>query len=316
MKHETSITYLLIALFFLSQIFGLFLIQHDAQQVVYNQEAGTLEVNYEQTAIGPRPEVRGAGSLLYILLGVGIGTIILLLLIRVRLGKKIWVVWYLIAIIIALTVTFGAFFDPLIALIFAIILGLLKIYYRNFFVHNVTEILMYAGISLLFAPLFDVLWMIVLLVIISLYDMYAVWRSKHMVQLANFTSSSQLFAGLLVNYKKQKGKVALLSKVKKTNTTTAQHKNTMVGVRQAVLGGGDIVFPLLFAGVVFNYLLITGMSKAAAFSYTLFIPVFTTLALYLLLYRSKKGKFYPAMPFLSLGCFVGFGLMQLLILLM
>jgi len=38
----------------------------------------------------------------------------------------------------------------------------------------------------------------------------------------------------------------------------------------------------------------------------LLIPILCSIALTLLLLKGKKKKFYPAMPFLSIGCFVGF----------
>ena len=40
--------------------------------------------------------------------------------------------------------------------------------------------------------------------------------------------------------------------------------------------------------------------------HAVFVVLFTTLALALLLIYSKKDKFYPAMPFIAVGCFVGY----------
>jgi hypothetical protein len=44
----------------------------------------------------------------------------------------------------------------------------------------------------------------------------------------------------------------------------------------------------------------------------LIIPVAATIALTILLLMSKKNHFYPAMPFISIGCFVGYGVAMLL----
>ena len=44
---------------------------------------------------------------------------------------------------------------------------------------------------------------------------------------------------------------------------------------------------------------------------TLIITLFTTIALLLLFLLSKKDRFYPAMPFLSAGCLLGYGVMLL-----
>ena len=73
-------------------------------------------------------------------------------------------------------------------------------------------------------------------------------------------------------------------------------------VKTAVLGGGDMGFPLLFAAVVQR---VYGASA-------LVVPIFAGIALLLLLLASKKDRFYPAMPFLSAGCFVGLGVALLL----
>ena len=85
----------------------------------------------------------------------------------------------------------------------------------------------------------------------------------------------------------------------KTSTEKVQRKN-------AILGGGDVAFPLLFAGVVMESLIVQGLSKAGAFYQSLIITATTAIALALLFFFAKKDKFYPAMPFISAGCFIGY----------
>jgi len=317
MKHTTKITYLLLGLFIVSQFLGLFLIQHDAKLTTVNIDGvNETVVDYVETAVGPRPELQGLGSLIYIVAGVAIGTLLLLLFMRLRSGIKIWTVWYFLAASIALTVTFGVFLPAIIAFLLAILFAYAKIKYKTFLIHNITEVLLYAGIALLFAPLFDILWMIVLLLLISAYDMYAVWKSKHMIKLAKFTSKSQVFAGLLINYKKEKTKTQIIHKQLPKPPESLKNKKHSSKTNQAVLGGGDIIFPLLFAGVVFSDLFLQGFTKGTAFLLTLFIPVFALLALFALFKYSKKNKFYPAIPYLTMGCLIGFCFLQILLLLL
>ena len=59
-------------------------------------------------------------------------------------------------------------------------------------------------------------------------------------------------------------------------------------------------------------LVIGGMAFTTALYHTLIIALSVTIALSLLMFLSKEGKFYPAMPFLSLGCFVGYGAVWLI----
>ena len=127
--------------------------------------------------------------------------------------------------------------------------------------------------------------------------MYAVWTSKHMVAMAKFQTDSNVFAGLHIPYK--------LGSLKKPKGPTKTIK-----VKSAVLGGGDIGFPLIFAGVVMKELMITN-TLVTGFLITLIIPLFATIALTFLLIKAQKDKFYPAMPFITAGCLLGYAIVLL-----
>jgi presenilin-like A22 family membrane protease len=103
-----------------------------------------------------------------------------------------------------------------------------------------------------------------------------------MITLAKSQTQSKVFAGILIPYSLKKKKV--------------DHPEKKIPGKIALLGGGDIAFPLLFAGVVMKQM---GMWQA------LIIPFFALLGLGALLFFAKKDKFYPAMPFISGGCFLG-----------
>ena len=69
-----------------------------------------------------------------------------------------------------------------------------------------------------------------------------------------------------------------------------------------MLGGGDIGFPLIFAGVIL---------KEFGLKYSLIIPFFAMLGLAFLLWWGDEKKFYPAMPFITVGCFLGLAVVEL-----
>lgn len=299
MKHELAVTKLLIFIFILSQLVGLFLLTKNVDIVITEDGYG---VSYDETAIGERPNFEGIGSLLYLSIGIAAGTIALLLLIKMRFGKKLWKLWYGLAVVVSMTLALGVLVSSTIAFVLAVILAYLKIYRSNMITHNLSELLMYAGLAILLVPLFDVFWASIMLILISIYDAIAVWKSKHMIELAEFTTESNLFAGLLVNYKEQKGKTSILMKHKETTPVKSKKQS---GHRQAILGGGDIVFPLLFSGAVLNWLLELGYTKQYAFGLTLIVTLGVTSALTYLFFTAKKDRFYPAMPFISAGCFLG-----------
>ncbi|MBU4492958.1 MAG: hypothetical protein KKA61_01170, partial [Nanoarchaeota archaeon] len=102
--------------------------------------------------------------------------------------------------------------------------------------------------------------------------------------------SSRVFAGLSIPYKMPKKEAK-------------KKAGRVEKIKTAILGGGDIAFPLIFAGVVM---------KNVGFLTSLIIPVFVSAALLILLIKSKKDRFYPAMPFLTMGCLVGYGFILLL----
>lgn len=321
MKHNVPVTFLLILIFFVAQLFGLFVLSYAS--TVNHTEEGTVSVDYGSTAVGDRPELEGPGSFLYVVFAIAFGTILVLILRKFK-KVKIWRTWFMVAVFfcvfIALSALLGNFINRWIIGLFAAAIAVWKIHKPNVIIHNISEILLYSGIAYLIAPMFDLRWASLLLVAISLYDAYAVWHSKHMVDMATFQSESNLFAGLFIPYEtKGKGKIHL--KIHKHSDAEiavkhAAHKTLgkTQTLHRAILGGGDIAFPLIFSGAVFTWLIQDlWVGKLGAFAWSLFPVVGATVALGLLFFYSRKGKFYPAMPFISAGCFIGLGLLWLFI---
>jgi presenilin-like A22 family membrane protease len=315
MKHPLSVTALLLVLFLAAQIVGLSLISIDGK---VTREDGHTVVEHGDTALGARPATVGFQSVLYLLLGVGIGTALVLLLIRFKVFS-LWKIWFLVAVWFSTTIALGVIIPTTIALLLCLILAVWKVYWPNPVIHNLTEVFMYAGLAVLLVPLFSLLWIIVVLLIISAYDIIAVWYSKHMVTMAKAQTESKLFAGLYI----PKDKAAPLTPPKAAGASKDAAKATVAASSSsasvapsasnsaAILGGGDIAFPLLFSGVVMEWLISNNTPKIGALYETLIISLTTTIALALLFAYAKKDKFYPAMPFLSAGAFVGLGIIML-----
>jgi presenilin-like A22 family membrane protease len=283
MKHALKITSILIILFFTSQVVGLGVLNKyiDYEKTTPEQrEKGNitwmaLPFNIE------RPEVEESTSYIYIIIAILVGTGILLLLIKYR-RVNWWKVWYGLAVLLCLTIAFKAFLNQYLSFVIALILTSLKMFRPSIIIHNLGEVFIYAGLAAIFVPIINLIGIFVLLALISAYDMYAVWKSKHMVKMAKFLTKTKAFAGMAIPYKLPK-KVKAKKKLGKVET--------------AVLGGGDIGFPLIFAGVVM---------KSYGFWNSVIVAIFVTIALTSLLILAKKEKFYPAMPFLSIGCLAGF----------
>lgn len=323
MKHDIKITLILLLFFVVAQIVGLALINHD----LITEKDGVKTVGYDETVLGEIPVMSGQGVLIYVVIGVAIGTLLLLLIIRLK-KIKLWKAWFFLAVFVAISLALGVFLKPYLALIIALILASLKIFKPNVFVHNITEVLMYAGIAFFIVGLFkdEILWISILLILISIYDFIAVYKSKHMVKMAQFQAKSQLFAGLFVPYipKTQSLGSKIRKLVKPVKSLKSEKKLKVLKQKtekkNAILGGGDVAFPLIFSGVVMHELakkfvdsgVIVEVAKSMAFYQSLIITATTTIALAMLFIFAKKDKFYPAMPIITAGCFVGYAIVLLL----
>jgi presenilin-like A22 family membrane protease len=287
---------------------GLWLINKDSS--ISTNAEGKIVVSHGDTSLGERPQTEGFGSFLYLIIGITIGTIIVLVLVKFH-KANIWRYWFFLAVWMALSISIGVFvkskiiFNYDVAMFIALLLAIWKIWKPNIIIHNITEVLVYSGLAVLLVPLFDVFWAIMLLVAISLYDMYAVWKSKHMVKMAKFQTKSNIFAGLMIPYKlkgAQMQKSSINGKVsKKLDTSTISKAKP----KTAILGGGDVVFPLILTGAVMEGLLREGLTKSQAFMQSSIMILTTTIALALLFFFAKKDRFYPAMPFVTAGCLIG-----------
>ena len=317
MKHTWSVTLMLVGLFVIAQLIGLGIIAAGSNQTM--NEDGSFSVAFDDTALGPRPVMSGFEGFTYIIIGIAIGTGVLLLLIKFNL-LAVWKLWFFLAVFLALTIALGTLLPFAYALALAFALASWKIWRPNFIIHNITEVLIYSGITWLIVPNIPLGYVAILLLVIAVYDAYAVWRSKHMVAMAQFQTDSKLFAGLSIPYTMVSVAPKSAKNVKLKTTKVKMGKDVALGVkpvaramegRNAILGGGDIAFPLFFTGATLISLLGKGFSVGAAYGYSLIVVVGATIALTGLFLAAKKDRFYPAMPFIAAGCFVGYGVLWL-----
>jgi presenilin-like A22 family membrane protease len=315
MKHDLSITIALVIFFVLAQIVGLVLINANINEV--KTEGNVTTVVHADTSLGPRPEMTGLGTFAYIAIGLIIGTLLVLLIIKMK-KVNLWKAWFFLAVFLAISLALGVFLKSYYAFLIALALAFIKILKPNMVIHNITEVLMYAGIAVFLVPMLNVLWAAILLLAISAYDVYAVFKSKHMVKMAKFQAKSKVFAGLFIPYTPKEQETSKASATAASNkldlpkSINFEVKKEKVEKRNAVLGGGDIAFPLLFTGAVMESLVVKGLARVVALQQSLIVTITTTIALALLFIFAKKDKFYPAMPIVSAGCFIGYVIVLLL----
>jgi hypothetical protein len=121
--------------------------------------------------------------------------------------------------------------------------------------------------------------------------MWAVWKSGVMQKMAKYQISElKIFSGFFIPYLSSKTRMEL------KNTPKSELKDKKVKANVAILGGGDVIFPIITAGV---------MLVQYGFMHALFVIIGAALGLSYLLFLAEKKKFYPAMPFITAGIFLG-----------
>jgi hypothetical protein len=296
MKHTLKVTFLLLAMFFLTQLIGIFVVAQ------YVPDSVNLPYGME-----PPADVEPQSAFdLVLSFAIAFAIVVVAMLILTKYKAETFLrIWFFAVVTLAIGTTLNSVIQmyaqtSLIALIISLPLAFYKVFKRNIILHNITELLVYPGIAAIFVIMLlswttrPILAISVILVLISLYDMYAVWHAGFMQKMAQYQIQKlKLFTGFFVPYvgKKDLKKI----KVVKGKTKKKSKKEEKIKVSVAILGGGDVVFPIILAGVVFATL---GLLQA------LIISIGATLALAGLFYLSEKGKFYPAMPFISAGCFI------------
>ncbi len=346
MKHDIRITIIMITVFLLAQLVGLLgiVINNDI-----NQDKDISEQYNQGSPIPEQPEVSPEGQYwtwIWLVFAIFLGTAIALVLIRLK-AFRVFKLWFFFGIGFCLTFALYPFvfiiltklfpgissmdisflsvspvpIKVLISVLIGFLLSGFRLWRYNFYIHNITEILIYGGLALLIVGLLNIFSAFVLLVMISIYDMYAVWKSKHMIVLAESQMENRIFSGVMIPYQNKDGKIITnLGPVKKEKAKKnekkkkSEKKSAKKTTKTAILGGGDIAFPLIFAGTV-----VTDQGLLAHFSsepgvylawpmiwFGLLIIICATIAISLLFFFGKKDRFYPAMPYISLGCFAGY----------
>ena len=223
MKHNLKITAILLAMFVITQFIGLSVL-HANPLKIDKEINGTIEEvsnPYLKWATPPEPETNReyVGFFSQLVTAFIIAIILLFILMKFQIATVLRF-WFFAVVSIALFLAFIAVGKimqfqfsntiALISIILAISLAFIKIYKKNILVHNFTELLIYPGIAVVFVPLLNLYTIIALLILISLYDMWAVWHSGFMQKMAKYQINKlKVFSGFFIPYISKKVKMSL-----------------------------------------------------------------------------------------------------------
>lgn len=227
---------------------------------------------------------------IYLLIILGF-TALLLLAIRLKQG---WVISGFILVSVAASIYYVlvAFLPPALALLPTLAVLLLLRYYPEWYVIDAFGILVSAGIASLFGVSMTIIPAILLLLILAVYDAISVYKTRHMISLAEG----------VINIK-----APLLFVVPKSRDYSFRQDQVSVsgnGKRGAYfLGLGDAIIPTIL--VISAY-----WSLPAAGLYGLGFPalgaMLGTYVGFLLLMSIARDRPQAGLPFLNSGAILGF----------
>lgn len=220
---------------------------------------------------------------------VALATVFFLLLIKYLklkpLKEKIYKFLFLFTSFFSGTIFFESFFPQPLSFILISLFIFWWIKFPNVLNQNLLVIFGIAGVGGLLGLSLDPKMMILILVLFSIYDFLAVYKTKHMVEMAKEMVEQKVFFGFIIPSDFISFKESL--------------KRVQPGGKFFILGGGDVAFPLLFS----VSLLPSGLLNS------IFVSVFSLFGLFANFYfflKQKERKPIPALPLISVFSIIGY----------
>lgn len=182
-------------------------------------------------------------------------------------------------------ITLSLLMPDIFALVLMVILILRWHKAPSVFLHNLIMILGLAGVGAVLGLQIAPLVAVALLIILSLYDFIAVYKTKHMVKMAKEMIEQGTILALIVPQKISDFKAGI--------------KEVKAGGKFLILGGGDVAFPLLLCaslvsdGIINSLIVFVFALIGLFFSFWIFIS-------------QKTRKPIPALPLIALFSIIGF----------
>ncbi|MCP6718408.1 MAG: presenilin family intramembrane aspartyl protease [Patescibacteria group bacterium] len=173
----------------------------------------------------------------------------------------------------------------LFSLITMLVLIVWWLKWPSVFIQDVCMIMAMAGAGSVLGLTFMPQTVAILLVIFSVYDIIAVYKTKHMVEMAKEMIESRAILGFVIP-----------PSLKDFKQSLAEVKP---GGKFMVLGGGDVVFPLLFCSSLVSSGIVNSLIVAL-------FSLIGLLASFLFFAFQKEHKPIPALPPIALFSIIGY----------
>ncbi len=229
-------------------------------------------------------------SLINFLIYILLGTIFILFVSKhQKISHYFFPIFFALIIFSGSEILFSAFLSKQLVFFAALLITLLRFFYPRIWTHNLAIILSIAGVGIILGFEIEPKSVLILLVILSVYDYIAVYKTKHMVKMAKAMIDRHVLLGLIIP---ESG-----TDFKKHIREAKPHQGFVF------LGGGDIALPLIFAVSMARQSLSSGF----------IIIIFALLGLFANHYfftHQKEPKPMPALPLISAMVIVGYILIK------
>lgn len=219
-----------------------------------------------------------------------------LLLLAMRL-KREWIirVFILLSIAVSIYYVMAAFMSPLLALVPTLAIMLLLHFYPEWYIIDAFGILVCAGISSLFGVSMTIPPALLLLVVLAVYDAISVYKTRHMISLAE--GAIKIKAPLLFVVPKSRDYSFRIDQEISNSSEETKKRGAYF------LGLGDAIIPTILV-------ISASWSLPAGGFYGLSLPVLGamlgTYLGFLLLMTTSRDRPQAGLPFLNSGVILGF----------
>ena len=198
----------------------------------------------------------------------------------------------------------------LIGVIFALLLMILLYFHSEWYVVNTVGILVGAGVIVMLGVAFTPGLIIIFMILAAVYDAWAVYRSKHMLELADTMIGLQLPILLVApqdkgySFKDENSKMVDKTEVRQVApqvnvpTSTKPKKKSKEAL---FMGLGDIIFPGMLVLSAVQWL-----DSDNAFAIAMFALIGSLIGYFVLMTYVARGKAQAGLPLLNGGAILGY----------
>lgn len=248
----------------------------------------------------PVPKMETAPSIIWFLIIFAIATGLILLALKFFKARLPFGLIFAFLIFVGADIVFSTFI-PWRAVSIALAVGVVgvRFLWPNILTQNIAIIIAIAGISAQLGVFLTAPAVIILLIVLSVYDVWAVFKTKHMVKMAKGLIQRGM-APMIVMPTSWKDFTKSMKIVEREKLKPARRRV----MKYMMLGTGDLAFPLVFAVSALPYGLLS--------AYAVIMGALAGIVVIHILMTSRKFPALPALPPIAAGSIIAFALSLLL----